>query len=285
MLPAVYASVYPSAKPDTLYGNRGSLALSSGFVVAVNDDDAQPSAAPTQTHSPIAPLPPPPTASLPFDEEAKLVYGVVLSLRNMIRKLSGKYVASPSPHIPSPSPPLPFPLAYSRRAGTSHSSTTRRQHTSCTSTRRSPATSSSCSPTPPRTRSASSSARSTRALSSSTSSATRSSRWTPGSTGSTTSTSASARTGSSRVLPSFNDTDKVTTPFAPSTLVRAPTHCTCNTRTWRFQVSPTRLCCIASESDQHKFQGCPKQLRSPDLIRHTTLALCMMAPNPCIFAH
>ncbi|PIL36093.1 hypothetical protein GSI_01753 [Ganoderma sinense ZZ0214-1] len=90
MLPAVYASVYPSAKPDSLYGNRGSLALSSGVVVAVNDDDAQPSAAPTQTHSPIAPLPPPPTASLPFDEEAKLVHGVVLSLRNMIRKLSGK---------------------------------------------------------------------------------------------------------------------------------------------------------------------------------------------------
>lgn len=27
---------------------------------------------------------------LPFDEEAKLVYGVVLSLRNMVKKLSGK---------------------------------------------------------------------------------------------------------------------------------------------------------------------------------------------------
>lgn len=26
---------------------------------------------------------------LPFDEEAKLVYGVVLSLRNMVKKLSG----------------------------------------------------------------------------------------------------------------------------------------------------------------------------------------------------
>ncbi|WOO85187.1 Transport protein particle subunit bet5 [Vanrija pseudolonga] len=29
-------------------------------------------------------------AGLPFDEEAKLVYGVVLSLRNMVKKLSGK---------------------------------------------------------------------------------------------------------------------------------------------------------------------------------------------------
>jgi hypothetical protein len=27
---------------------------------------------------------------LPFDEEAKLVYGVILSLRNMVKKLSGK---------------------------------------------------------------------------------------------------------------------------------------------------------------------------------------------------
>lgn len=27
---------------------------------------------------------------LPFDEESKLVYGVVLSLRNMVKKLSGK---------------------------------------------------------------------------------------------------------------------------------------------------------------------------------------------------
>lgn len=27
---------------------------------------------------------------LPFDEEAKLVYGVILSLRNMVKKLSGR---------------------------------------------------------------------------------------------------------------------------------------------------------------------------------------------------
>ena len=27
---------------------------------------------------------------LPFDEEAKLVYGVVLSMRNMVKKLSGR---------------------------------------------------------------------------------------------------------------------------------------------------------------------------------------------------
>lgn len=37
-----------------------------------------------------AALPPKRQAGLPFDEEAKLVYGVVLSLRNMVKKLSGK---------------------------------------------------------------------------------------------------------------------------------------------------------------------------------------------------
>ncbi|KAI0779705.1 snare-like protein [Fomes fomentarius] len=88
MLPAVYAPVYPSSNPGSLYGNRTSL-VSSGIVVAVNDDDPHTPLS-TQAQSPIAPLPPPPTSQLSFDEEAKLVYGVVLSLRNMIKKLSGK---------------------------------------------------------------------------------------------------------------------------------------------------------------------------------------------------
>jgi hypothetical protein len=64
-------------------------------VIAVNDDD------PNFTQHPGS-LPAvggqPPTGGgqstgLSFDEEAKLVYGVVLSLRNMIKKLSGKYVS------------------------------------------------------------------------------------------------------------------------------------------------------------------------------------------------
>jgi hypothetical protein len=32
------------------------------------------------------------STGLPFDEEAKLVYGVVISLRNMIKKISGRYL-------------------------------------------------------------------------------------------------------------------------------------------------------------------------------------------------
>ncbi|KAF7792310.1 hypothetical protein EIP86_003346 [Pleurotus ostreatoroseus] len=57
---------------------RSDLSLSTGVVVAVNDETTTPAA------------PPPVNAGLPFDEESKLVYGVVLSLRNMIKKLSGK---------------------------------------------------------------------------------------------------------------------------------------------------------------------------------------------------
>ncbi|KAI0355575.1 snare-like protein [Trametes cingulata] len=90
MLPAVYAPVYPSTNPeDASYSNRNTLASSSGIVVAVNDDGPR-TPLPTQSFSPIAQQPPPQTSSLSFDEEAKLVYGVVLSLRNMIKKLSGK---------------------------------------------------------------------------------------------------------------------------------------------------------------------------------------------------
>jgi hypothetical protein len=41
------------------------------------------------------------SAGLPFDEEAKLVYGVILSLRNMVKRLSGRYVSLPSlPQLP-----------------------------------------------------------------------------------------------------------------------------------------------------------------------------------------
>ncbi|KAI8968638.1 snare-like protein [Trametes punicea] len=88
MLPAVYAPVYPSRNPDDAsYSNRNTLSSSSGIVVAVNDD-APPASQVSQSH--VAQQPPQPTSSLPFDEEAKLVYGVVLSLRNMIKKLSGK---------------------------------------------------------------------------------------------------------------------------------------------------------------------------------------------------
>ncbi|EAU91797.2 hypothetical protein CC1G_04565 [Coprinopsis cinerea okayama7 len=61
---------------------RNTLAPSTGTVVAINDQTAQPQIpmAPTGVTS----------TGLPFDEEAKLVYGVVISLRNMVKKLSGR---------------------------------------------------------------------------------------------------------------------------------------------------------------------------------------------------
>ena len=89
ILPAVARQVYPSRQGEPTgstgpaYGSpRNTLTSSSGVVVAVNDEI--PAAAAQQST--------PPQAGLPFDEEAKLVYGVVLSLRNMIKKLSGRWV-------------------------------------------------------------------------------------------------------------------------------------------------------------------------------------------------
>ncbi|KAH9935478.1 TRAPP complex subunit bet5 [Fomitopsis serialis] len=100
LLPAVSAAVYPKQEdpaPDAAgsrWGTpRNTLNSATGVVVAVNED------------APRSPLPPPrantpppaqqqaqsqQSAALTFDEEAKLVYGVVLSLRNLTRKLSGR---------------------------------------------------------------------------------------------------------------------------------------------------------------------------------------------------
>ncbi|KAF8135455.1 snare-like protein [Boletus edulis] len=66
---------------STVTSPRNTLSSTTGFVVAVGQDPTVPS----QT-SPD----PPKSNTLPFDEEVKLVYGVVLSLRNMIRKMSAR---------------------------------------------------------------------------------------------------------------------------------------------------------------------------------------------------
>jgi len=91
--PAVSQAVYPAlvSNADTGAGSssafsspRNTLSSSTGIVVAMQDQQSAPL---SQT-----PTPAPETSStgLAFDEEAKLVYGVVISLRNMIKKLSGR---------------------------------------------------------------------------------------------------------------------------------------------------------------------------------------------------
>lgn len=62
---------------------RNTLSSTSGVVIAMNDPALVP-----VLQTPTTPAPQ--STGLPFDEEAKLVYGVILSLRNMIRKLSGR---------------------------------------------------------------------------------------------------------------------------------------------------------------------------------------------------
>jgi len=89
ILPGVSRAVTETAsssRPVEPIRTVSSLNTSTGMVVAVNN-------ALPQTSFP-APVPQPPISSqskgLPFDEEAKLVYGVVLSLRNMVKKISGR---------------------------------------------------------------------------------------------------------------------------------------------------------------------------------------------------
>ncbi|KAJ6625590.1 Sybindin-like protein [Mycena sp. CBHHK59/15] len=79
ILPAVSQAV----SPNTLFSN-------TGVVIAVNDMLSQAPVTPL-LQSPTSPAPPTLTSTgLAFDEEAKLVYGVILSLRNMVKKLSGR---------------------------------------------------------------------------------------------------------------------------------------------------------------------------------------------------
>ncbi|OCH88858.1 snare-like protein [Obba rivulosa] len=93
ILPAVSPAVYPRQEEPTLesastYSSpRNTLTSSSGVVVAINDEPRTPLPPQMQTSATQSQNP---SSILTFDEEAKLVYGVVLSLRNMVRKLSGK---------------------------------------------------------------------------------------------------------------------------------------------------------------------------------------------------
>jgi len=64
---------------------RNTLSSNTGVVIAVNEESPPPSL-PQNIPAPSIQS----STGLPFDEEAKLVYGVILSLRNMIRKLSGR---------------------------------------------------------------------------------------------------------------------------------------------------------------------------------------------------
>ncbi|KAH9961600.1 Sybindin-like protein [Russula dissimulans] len=107
LLPAVSHAVSPlpppaSSRPGSAPGSttgtpfsspRNTLSSTSGVLVAFGDANNQ--ALPGSTPPPPAAATPTTgaatsVAGLPFDEEAKLVYGVVLSLRNMVKRLSGR---------------------------------------------------------------------------------------------------------------------------------------------------------------------------------------------------
>ncbi|KAG7440039.1 snare-like protein [Guyanagaster necrorhizus] len=94
IMPAVSQAV--SAHPAEI--NQPSLStagstrntLSSGSGAAASDSPSPLLQTPVSAASALMTSGPITSTGLSFDEEAKLVYGVILSLRNMIRKLSGR---------------------------------------------------------------------------------------------------------------------------------------------------------------------------------------------------
>ena len=85
ILPGVSRAVAPFTL-DPSPNSRNNLSSNTGVVIAVNEESA-----PASLLQTVAPTPAQPLAGLPFDEEAKLVYGVILSLRHFVKKLSGRF--------------------------------------------------------------------------------------------------------------------------------------------------------------------------------------------------
>ena len=96
ILPAVNKSLSPTTITSSHVQDvspRNTLSINSGVVIAVSNDDpnfVQNQSSPSSGAGGQPPSGGGQSTGLSFDEEAKLVYGVVLSLRNMIKKLSGK---------------------------------------------------------------------------------------------------------------------------------------------------------------------------------------------------
>ncbi|KAH7339897.1 snare-like protein [Rhizoctonia solani] len=86
--PKSYGDAHTRASAPVVTSPRNTLSSSTGLVIAYNEPSASTKHAPapqvkdsgqSEKHT-----------GLPFDEEAKLVYGVLLSLRHMVQKLSGR---------------------------------------------------------------------------------------------------------------------------------------------------------------------------------------------------
>ncbi|KAI0267147.1 TRAPP complex subunit bet5 [Gloeopeniophorella convolvens] len=87
----------PASAPGTpITSPRNTLGAGAGVLVAfggAGQPQQEPQSAPPLLQTQAGGMPPSAPAGgtgLPFDEEAKLVYGVILSLRNMIKRLSGR---------------------------------------------------------------------------------------------------------------------------------------------------------------------------------------------------
>jgi hypothetical protein len=174
LLPGVSRAMVPSSAPinepgSTYTSPRNTLYSASGVVVALGDDMHSASPPPLQSVGQQPAQPAAASSALPFDEEAKLVFGVIYSLRNMIKKLSGRCA------IPDM---RPIRLSNRITEATNNSQVIRRQDIGYTYSRQCLVTSLLCSAIQRPRICAWSCAKSMSALSLNMSSATRSCRWT-----------------------------------------------------------------------------------------------------------
>jgi len=74
---------------STFSSPRNTLSSTTGIVVALNEERRTPTPGPAQQQQQTGPVAPQQNSTLlSFDEEAKLVYGVILSLRTIMKTLS-----------------------------------------------------------------------------------------------------------------------------------------------------------------------------------------------------
>lgn len=105
ILPNVSRAVISSTTTDGPHErNPNLLTTNSGVVVAVGEPQTpMPGGNALQSQQ---------KQGLPFDEEAKLVFGLILSLRSMIKKLSGKYVDVDCSRTTGSLERIHFPIIY-----------------------------------------------------------------------------------------------------------------------------------------------------------------------------
>ncbi|KAG8863278.1 TRAPP subunit bet5 [Tulasnella sp. 330] len=86
--PAYEGGILPNVASGLMTGPSNTTGAAPGVIITSGESNNGAGSSAAATGGAAAPQPN--LSALPFDEEAKLVYGVLISLRNMVKKLSGR---------------------------------------------------------------------------------------------------------------------------------------------------------------------------------------------------